>query len=164
MMLVATFALNWNWFPATGAPLVGRPPGAVWHAALPSVALAAGGDRGGRAPAAQRADRDPVLAIRAHAARQGPVAGGAILWRHGLKNVAVTLLTVIGLLFSRLLGATVVIEAVFAIPGIGSMVVRAAIVKDFPVVQGVVLTMVIIVIALNLLIDVLYTVVDPRVA
>jgi len=87
----------------------------------------------------------------------------AILWRHGLKNVSVNLLTVIGLMFNRLLGATVVIEAVFAIPGVGSMVVASAIQKDFPVIQGVVLAMVLIVISLNLLIDVLYTVVDPRV-
>ena len=72
--------------------------------------------------------------------------------------------TIAGLIFNRLLGATVVIEAVFAIPGIGSMVVHAAIHKDFPVIQGVVLSLVMIVIALNLVIDVLYTVLDPRVS
>jgi peptide/nickel transport system permease protein len=71
---------------------------------------------------------------------------------------------VIGLVFNRLLGATVVIEAVFAIPGIGSMVVHAAIHKDFPVIQGVVLALVMIVIGVNLLIDVLYTVLDPRIS
>jgi peptide/nickel transport system permease protein len=92
------------------------------------------------------------------------LAPSAILWKHGLKNVGVNLLTVIGLLVNRLLGATVVIEAVFAIPGVGSMVVYAAIHKDFPVIQGVVLAMVLIVISLNLLIDVLYTVLDPRVS
>ena len=56
-----------------------------------------------------------------------------------------------------------VVEAVFAIPGMGSLIVNAAIHKDFPVVQGVVLAMVVIVICLNLLIDVLYTILDPRV-
>ena len=88
----------------------------------------------------------------------------AILWRHGLKNVSVNLLTVIGLLFNRLFAATVVIEAVFAIPGIGSLVVHAAIHKDFPVVQGVVFAMVLVVIVLNLLTDMLYNVLDPRIA
>ena len=74
-----------------------------------------------------------------------------ILWKHCLKNVSVPFLTVLGLLANRLLGGAVVIEVVFAIPGIGSMVVNAAINKDFPVVQGVVLvTVVAIVIAINL--------------
>ena len=65
---------------------------------------------------------------------------------------------------NRLLSGAVVIEAVFAIPGVGSMVAYSAINKDFPVVQGVVLVLVMIVIVINLLIDVLYTVLDPRVA
>ena len=89
------------------------------------------------------------LAKRSHAAgeRSRPAS---ILWKHGLKNVSVPLFTVTGLLINRLLGATVVIEAVFAIPGTGSLVVNAAIGKDFPVVQGVVLTMVVLVIVVNL--------------
>ena len=73
-------------------------------------------------------------------------------------------LVLFGQHMGTLVGGSVVVETVFAIPGMGSMVVRAAIVKDFPVVQGVVFTMVILVIAINLLIDLLYTIVDPRVA
>ena len=88
----------------------------------------------------------------------------AILWRHGLKNVSVNLLTVISLLFNRLLAATVVVEAVFAIPGMGSLIVNAAIHRDFPVVQGVVFAMVLVVVALNLVTDILYNVLDPRIA
>ena len=79
-----------------------------------------------------------------------------IFWKHGLKNISVTLLTVTGLLFNRLLGGTVVIEAVFAISGMGSLVVSAATGKDYPVVQGVMLTMVLIVITINLAIEILY--------
>jgi peptide/nickel transport system permease protein len=86
-----------------------------------------------------------------------------ILWKHGLKNVGVNLLTVIGLLFNRMLGGTVVVEAVFAIPGMGSLIVRAAINKDFPVVQGVVLSMVLLVVLTNFVIDMLYSALDPRV-
>ncbi|MFI4982116.1 MAG: ABC transporter permease, partial [Nevskiales bacterium] len=88
----------------------------------------------------------------------------SILWKHVLRNVGVTLLTVLGILFNRLLGATVVVEAVFAIPGMGSLIVQAAIAKDFPVVQGVVLAMVLLVILTNLLIDVLYSLLDPRIS
>ncbi len=164
MILVATFSLSWGWFPATGAVRFGTDPaGAIWHAVLPSIALAAGG-----IAEVVRQLRSALIEILSSQYVRTLYAKGlspsAILWKHGLKNVAVTLLTVIGLLASRLLGGAVVIEAVFAIPGMGSMVVRAAIVKDFPVVQGVVFTMVILVIAINLVIDLLYTIVDPRVA
>jgi peptide/nickel transport system permease protein len=88
----------------------------------------------------------------------------ALLLKHGLRNIGVTLLTVLGLLINRTLGATVVIEAVFAIPGLGNLVVQSAITKDFPVVQGVVLVLVLVVIAVNLIVDVLYSVVDPRIS
>ena len=164
MILVATLSLSWGWFPATGAVrFTSDPQGAIWHAVLPSIALAAGG-----IAEVVRQLRSALIEILSSQYVRTLYAKGlspsAILWKHGLKNVAVTLLTVIGLLVSRLLGGAVVIEAVFAIPGMGSMVVRAAIVKDFPVVQGVVFTMVILVICINLIIDVLYTVVDPRVS
>ena len=86
-----------------------------------------------------------------------------ILWKHGLRNVGINLVTVISLLANRMLAATVVIEAVFAIPGMGGMIVGAALNRDFPVVQGVVLVMVLIVITVNLIADVLYGVIDPRV-
>jgi len=163
MLLVATFALNWTLFPATGAkPLSAGLGPALLHAALPSIALAAGAI----AEVARQLRSSLVEVLSSQYVRTLHAKGlspAAILWRHGLKNVSVNLLTVIGLVFNRLLGATVVIEAVFAIPGIGSMVVHAAIHKDFPVIQGVVLALVLIVICLNLLIDVLYTVFDPRI-
>ena len=74
----------------------------------------------------------------------------AILWKHGLRNISVTLLTLVGLQVNRLLSGAVVIEAVFAIPGAGSLVAYSAINKDFPVVQGVVLVFVIMIIVINL--------------
>jgi peptide/nickel transport system permease protein len=163
MLLVATFALSWNLFPATGAkPLSAGLDQALLYATLPAIALAAGAI----AEVARQLRSSLVEVLSSQYVRTLHAKGlspTAILWKHGLKNVSVNLLTVIGLVFNRLLGATVVIEAVFAIPGIGSMVVHAAIHKDFPVIQGVVLALVLIVIALNLVIDVLYTVFDPRV-
>ena len=87
----------------------------------------------------------------------------AILWKHGMRNISVTLLTVLGLLFNRMLAATVVVEAVFAIPGIGTLVVQAALAKNFLVSQGVVLVMVLLVIISNLAIDLICALLDPRV-
>jgi len=164
MLLVSLFALSLHWLPATGAVSIGDDPiGALRHAVLPSLALSAGGI----ATIAQqlRSAISEVLASQyVRTLRAKGLSSAAIIWKHGLKNVSVPLLTVIGLLINRLLGATVVIEAVFAIPGTGSLVVSAAIGKDFPVVQGVVLTMVILVIVINLVIDALYTFLDPRVS
>lgn len=161
MMLVSIFALGLHWLPATGT---GDDFGsALRHAILPSIALSAGGI----ATIAQqlRGALGEVLGSQyVRTLRAKGLSSTAILWQHGLKNVSVPLLTVTGLLINRLLGATVVIEAVFAIPGTGSLVVNAAIGKDFPVVQGVVLTMVVLVILVNLTIDALYTFLDPRVS
>jgi peptide/nickel transport system permease protein len=89
----------------------------------------------------------------------GPIA---ILWKHGLRNISVTLLTLVGLLVNRLLSGAVVIEAVFAIPGAGSLVAYSAINKDFPVVQGVVLVFVLMIIVINLVVDILGALLDPR--
>ena len=164
MMLVSVFALSLHWLPATGAAAIGDDPvGALRHALLPSLALSAGGI----ATIAQQLRSALIEVLQSQNVRTLRAKGlssAAILWKHGLKNVSVPLLTVTGLLINRLLGATVVIEAVFAIPGTGSLVVNAAIGKDFPVVQGVVLTMVVLVIVVNLVVDALYTFLDPRVS
>ena len=163
MILVAVFAMKLNWFPASGArALTEDPLSALHHAVLPAVALAASG-----IAEVARQSRSALLEVMSSQYVRTLHAKGLpqrlVFWKHGLKNVSVTLLTVFGLLVNRMLGATVVIEAVFAIPGMGSLIVNAATGKDYPVVQGVMLTMVIIVIGINLLIDILYTLFDPRV-
>jgi peptide/nickel transport system permease protein len=164
MILVSLFALDRSWFPATGAVALSENPAqALHHALLPALALAAGGmAEVARQLRGSLADLWSSQQIRTLHAKG--VSPAAILWKHGLKNVAVNLLTVIALLANRLLAATVVVEAVFAIPGMGSLIVHAAIHRDFPVVQGVVFAMVLIVIAINLSVDALYRLVDPRLA
>ncbi len=162
MILVSIVAMDLRLLPATGAaPLLQDPVAALRHALLPAIALAAGGV----AEVARQLRGTLVEFMTSQAVRTLRAKGlspAVILWKHGLKNVGVTLLTVGGLLFNRMLGATVVIEAVFAIPGIGSLMVQAAINKDFPIVQGVVLVLVVMVILINLTIDMLYGLIDPR--
>jgi len=163
MLLISFLALQMGWFPVTGAVAFGSDPlGALHHAILPALALAAGGvaeiSRQLRAALIELLSSQQVRTL--HAKGLSPMA---ILYRHGLKNVGVNLLTILSLLANRMLAATVVIEAVFAIPGMGSLIVNAALQRDFPVVQGVVLVMVIIVLAVNLAADLLYGVIDPRV-
>jgi peptide/nickel transport system permease protein len=164
MVLVSFFSLTLNWFPATGAgSITGDFGDAIWRATLPALALASGGisevARQVRSALIEVLQSQFVRTLRAKG-----LSSTTILWKHGLKNIAVTLLTIVGLLFNRLLGATVVVEAIFAYPGMGNLIVRAAINKDFPVVQGVVLSMVIVVVLTNLVIDTLYGLIDPRVS
>jgi len=164
MLMVAFFSLDLNWLPATGAtPISEDFWDAIRHAILPACALAAGGvaevARQLRSSLVEILSSQQVRTLHAKGLRPS-----SILWRHGLKNVSVNLLTVISLLFNRMLAATVVVEAVFAIPGMGNLIVNGAIHRDFPVVQGVVFSMVLIVVALNLLTDVLYSILDPRIS
>jgi peptide/nickel transport system permease protein len=164
MILVAFFSLGRGWFPVSGSAPSGSDIAAiVQYATLPAVALAAGGiaevTRQTRSALIEVLSSQFVRTLRAKG-----LSSRSLLLKHGLRNVGVTLLTVLGLLVNRTLGATVVIEAVFAIPGLGSLVVQSAIAKDFPVVQGVVLVMVLMVVFVNLVVDILYSVVDPRIA
>ncbi len=163
MIFVGAFALNRAWLPATGFV----PPqedffAAVSHATLPAVALAASGV----AEVARQLRSSLVEILQSQHFRTLHAKGlhpRAMLWRHGLRNVSVNLLTVISLLVNRTLAATVVVEAVFAIPGMGTTMVNATLQRDFPVVQGVVLMMVLTVITVNLITDMLYSVLDPRI-
>lgn len=164
ILLVATFSLQQHWFPATGAVGLSVNPGkALLHATLPAIALAVGViaelARQVRSALIEVLNSQYIRTLRAKGL--GPIA---ILWKHGMRNVSVTLLTLLGLQVNRLFSGAVVIEAVFAIPGVGSFVAYSAINKDFPVVQGIVLVLVIIVIVTNLIVDVLNALLDPRVA
>ena len=163
MILVAWFALEWGWFPATGSVALGQDPiKALHHAVLPALALAGGGlaevSRQLRSSMVEYLSSSPVRTLHAKG-----LSSMSILWKHGLKNVGVNLLTVATLLFNRMLAATVVVEAVFAIPGMGNLIVNGALHRDLPVVQGVIFVMVLVVITVNLVADVLYTVLDPRI-
>lgn len=164
MIFVAAFALSRHWFPATGfVPVTESLHQAIWYATLPAISLAASGV----AEVARQLRSSLVEILSSQYVRTLHAKGlppRVILWKHGLRNVSVNLLTVIGLLVNRTLAATVVVEVVFAIPGMGNSIVNAALQRDFPVVQGVVLAMVVTVITVNLITDMLYSVLDPRIS
>jgi len=163
MILVAEISLKLNWLPATGAKSFAVSPwDAIRHALLPAIAIAAYG----MAEVARQLRGSLLEVLSSQYVRTLHAKGlsmSRVLWQHGLKNVSVNLFTIISLLVNRMLAATVVVEAVFAIPGLGSLIVRGAIQRDFPIVQGVVLAMVIAVILVNLIADLLCAAVDPRI-
>jgi peptide/nickel transport system permease protein len=163
LVLVSLFALGTHWFPATGFVGITSSPGqALKDLALPSIALGVSGAaeiaRQLRAVLIEILASDHIRTLRAKG-----LSERRIVWRHALKGATVPLMTIIGLQVSRFLGAAVVVEAVFGIPGIGTLVVGAAQNQDYPVVEGVVLVMALIVILVNLAVDVSYRLFDPRI-
>lgn len=163
LVLVSIFALQLNWLPATGfASMTADPVKALRHLILPSIALGAVG-----AAEIARQLRGVLIEILAsdhiRTLRAKGLTERRIIWVHALRGAAVPLVTIIGLQVSRLLGATVVVEAVFGIQGIGTLVVSAASNRDYYVVEGVVVVMALIVILVNFAVDVSYRISDPRI-
>jgi peptide/nickel transport system permease protein len=85
------------------------------------------------------------------------------MFKHVLRNALVPIITVLGLTIALMIGGTVVTETVFNLPGVGNLVVRAVLRRDYPVIQGTLLVIAGIYVLINLLIDLLYTLVDPRI-
>lgn len=155
LLLILLFAVTLNWLPAYGR-------GGLSHLILPAVAL-------GWYPVAAmtRTLRSAMLDILQsdyiRMARSVGLTEQAIVWKYALRNAAVPLATMIGVYFANMLGGAFVVEVVFAWPGVGRTVVEAVFSRDFPVVQaGVILSAVVFVIV-NLLVDLSYGVIDPRI-
>ncbi|RVT90676.1 ABC transporter permease [Rhodovarius crocodyli] len=162
-LLAYTFALELDWLPVQGyTPLSEGIPYWLENLILPAVAL--GGvyialiARITRASMLEVLSQDYVRTARAKGAGQT-----SILFVHALKNAAVPIVTVVGIGFAGLIGGAVVTESVFAIPGLGRLTVDAILRRDYPVIQGVVLLFSFVYVIVNLAIDILYTVFDPRI-
>lgn len=153
-----------GWFPASGFPGWGEDAwGSLRALVLPAASLAFV-----QSAVITRYVRSAVLdTLREDYVRTARMKGlteTQALWRHGLRNSALPVITVLGLQFGALLAGTVVIERVFVLPGLGSQILDAIGRRDLPIVQGAALVLVVVILAVNLLIDLLYRVIDPRVA
>ncbi len=155
LMLILVFSLKLSWLPTAGR-------GGFNHLILPAVTL------GTFAMASvARMTRASMLDVLGQEYMQTARAKGlrarVVLLRHGLRNALIPVLTVIGLQTGQLLGGAVLTETVFAWAGIGRFMVQAIQSRDFPVVQGGVLLTAVTFVLVNLLVDLLYSVVDPRI-
>ncbi len=162
-MLVYVFALELRWLPVQGyRPLADGLWEWLRHLILPSVAL-------GLAYVAliARITRASMLEVLAEdyirtASAKG-VATVPMLLRHALKNAAVPIITVIGIGVALLISGVVITESVFNIPGIGRLVVDAITRRDYPIIQGVMIIFAAVYVLINLVIDILYSFIDPRI-
>jgi peptide/nickel transport system permease protein len=163
LILVVIFALNLRWLPATGYTDFTTSP-AAWLAslALPVGALVLSGI----ASASQQVRGAMIDALRqdyVRTLRAGGIKPSSVLFRHALRNAMPAALTVLSLQFIGLLGGAAIIERVFAIPGLGSITVQAALSGDIPILMGVVVTMIILVVVVNIVIDLANAWVNPKV-
>ena len=162
-LLAYLFALQLDWLPVQGFTSIreGLLP-FLRNLILPAVALGliymALIARITRATMLDVLSQDYVRTAKAKG-----VAQKGILFVHALKNAAVPIITIVGIGFATLIGGSVVTESVFAIPGLGRLTVDAILRRDYPVIQGVVLLFSFIYVVVNLAVDLLYTVFDPRI-
>ena len=162
-LLIYAFAIELRWLPVQGYAALTE---GLWpwlrHLILPSIAL-------GLAYVAliARITRTSMLDVLAEdymrTARAKGVATGPMLLKHALKNAGVPIITIIGIGIALLIGGVVVTETVFNIPGIGRLVVDAIAKRDYPIIQGVILLFSGVYVIVNLLVDLSYTLLDPRI-
>jgi peptide/nickel transport system permease protein len=162
-VLAYVFALQFEWLPVQGyTPLAEGFWPWLQNLILPSVALGcvyvALIARTTRAAMLEVLQQDYIRTARAKGLGQR-----GILFVHALKNAAVPIVTVIGIGIALLIGGAVVTESVFAIPGLGRLTIDAILRRDYPVIQGIVLLFSFVYVLVNLMIDVTYTLVDPRI-
>ena len=163
LLLLYVFGIQLEWLPVVGYVSFGDNPWlALTYLVLPIVTLTL--VEFGSIARMARASTIEVLRLEyiAHARAKG-VSEGAVLWRHALRNAFAPTLTLIGLILGNLLGGIAVLETVFTLPGIGRLMVDSIFARDYPVLQGCLLLITGIYVLVNLLVDLLYPLFDPRV-
>lgn len=155
IVLILFFAVNLRWVPTSGI-------GGLSHLILPAVTLALQPlskiTRLTRSEMLEVLDREYVRTARAKG-----LPYGMIVLKHALKNAAITIVTVVGLDLGYLLGGAIITETVFSWPGMGQLSIVAINNRDFPVVQAAVFVIAVLVVSLNLMVDLVYLCLDPRV-
>lgn len=162
-VLILLFSVTLNWFPVQGyAPMADGVGRFLYQLVLPSLTLAtvfvALITRITRASMLDVLGEDFVRTARAKGAPERYV-----LFRHALRNAAAPIVTVVGVAITTLISGVVVTETIFNIPGVGSLIVDAVLARDYPVVQGTILFFSFIYVFVNLAIDLIYVLLDPRI-
>lgn len=163
MMLVLIFSVSLGWLPSTGyVPFSKDPSRWLLHIILPAftlgVAAAAENARQLRGSIIDVMKQDYIRTARAKGMR-----GGIIIGKHVMKNASIPLVTILGVQIAFMLGGALLVEQVFGVPGMGMVAIQAVTQRDIPVIQGVVLVAVVVAMLVNLLVDLTYGFLNPKV-
>ncbi|MBT3747313.1 MAG: ABC transporter permease [Actinobacteria bacterium] len=163
LLLIYVFAMRLQWLPATGwTRLTESVSGNIKSVLLPAMSLAlaeiAVYTRVVRSDMISTLQEDYILSARAKGLKDR-----FILFRHALRPSSLTLITVVGLNVGALIGGTVVIETLFAIPGLGKRLLDAVFQRDFLMIQGITVFVAVVYVTINTLVDIIYMLVDPRI-
>jgi peptide/nickel transport system permease protein len=163
MVLILIFAVNLKWFPAIGyTPFADDPRKWIESITLPAVALSIA-----LSASLARQVRGALADVMASNYVKTAWAVGAglrrVVGKHAFKNASIPAITVIGFALAGLLGGAVLVEQIFAIPGMGNYVLSAILANDLPVIQGVALLFVLVNVTMSLLVDIAYGIVNPKV-
>ncbi|MBV9784696.1 MAG: ABC transporter permease, partial [Acidisphaera sp.] len=162
IFLLLLFALHWPIFPVIGTGAAAGLGDRLWRLVLPAATL-------GLVMAAYitRVTRSAMIAVLREdyirTARSKGVSRGQVVWRHGLRNAGIPVVTVVGLYVGILIGNSVLTEIVFNRPGLGSLIVNALTARDYTMLQGLMVVYCFLIVAVNLLTDLAYGLIDPRV-
>jgi peptide/nickel transport system permease protein/oligopeptide transport system permease protein len=155
LMLILVFAVRLGWLPAVGT-------GSLAHLILPAIAIG-----GSTAAIIARMTRSSMLEVLRsdfiRTARAKGVTEAGVIRRHAFRNALIPVITVVGLQMGTLLSGAVLTESVFAWPGIGRLLIEGILARDYPIVQAAVLAVALAFVLVNLVVDVLYAVADPRI-
>ena len=163
IMLILLVSVRLGWLPASGfVPIAESPLGNVERMLMPALVLGAG-----LAAVLMRQTRNAMIEVLSadyvRTARAKGLAQRAVVVRHALRNGLIPVVTILGLQMGALMSGAVVTESIFVLPGFGRLVVEAVFTRDYPVVQGVVLITASSYVLINLLVDISYTVLNPRI-
>lgn len=164
LMLVLIFSVNLGWFPTMGMGVISNGIGdVISHLFLPSLCLSFGSmanfARISRSSMLEVIDQDYMKAVRAKGIREN-----VVIIKHGLKNALPPIVTVLGMRIAALMTGAIMIETIFAWPGIGRLIVDAINNNDFEMIQGTVLFMAILYVTVNLVVDIIYLYINPKVS
>lgn len=155
LILVLLFSVTFKWLPASGY-------GSFKQLIMPAITLSAG-----LAASTARLTRSAMLEVMRQdymtTARAKGVLERGVLIHHGLRNALLTVVTMVALQIGHLLGGSVVVESIFAWPGIGRLMINGILHYDYPLVQACALIMALMFAVINIITDVLYTIIDPRI-
>lgn len=155
ILLIILFSLTLHWLPVAGA-------GTWQQLVMPTVALAVGSGaikaRITRSTMLEVLGQDYLRTARAKGLRER-----VVIARHGLKNALIPIVTIVGLQFGGALGGAFIIETIFGWPGVGRLYVQAVTVRDFPIIQGITLAVAVSYLLANLIVDIAYAWLDPRI-